>query len=73
LSFTLKVLLLDCRGTELKLSKEFSTSSGRWTPSSRTIEGMGVYATDVETDVEEKELERGRRNKYVRGVINGNI
>ena len=37
------------------------------------MEGMGVYATDVETDVEEKELERGRRNKYVRGVINGNI
>jgi hypothetical protein len=34
---------------------------------------MGVYATDVEIDVEEKELDRGRRKMYVRGVINGNI
>jgi hypothetical protein len=33
------------------------------------IEGMGVYVTDVE----EKELGRGRRKMYVRGVINGNI
>jgi hypothetical protein len=37
------------------------------------MEGMGVYVTDVEIDVEEKELERGRRKMYVRGVINGNI
>ena len=60
LSFTLKDLL-DCGRKGLKSSGGFSTSSGECSPSSILIEGIGVYAIDVETRVDENELGRGRR------------
>jgi hypothetical protein len=69
LSFTLNATFLEYSGTDLKLS----AISGWLSPSSRTIVGIGVYATDAETDTEEKEPDRGRRKKYVNGVMNGSI